>query len=334
MMQFLSIEGYGIELEIVARTVDCKDDEELEREEFVLEYLFVLDESKLGKQPKTPAVDVKKLYLPSCSTRLEIHSCLVLTRNKSKLFTCTEIGDNVVQCYKKRTDHTIKSKRNIWKFHRSLDDNLQQIMNLVLSDDESYMLCIVAWGYKVIYLLTGQSKPIRLPNGVKNIQIGAKKLTYPAVFSQNNKYVVAGVRDNIYIWETSYGTYLKQLDAHYGRITCCLGSFSEQKNLVLTSSMDKTIKIWNLNNIMEEDFHLDRLEKPIERMHVSISACIAIAQSRNQLEVFNLQDGRIKYQLCHSPHGAIYNYSLLSTTGSVKEIFIEVSTGYAILISF
>ena len=154
----------------------------------------------------------------------------------------------------------------MWKFHRSLDDNLQKILNLVLSKDETYMLAIVSWGYKVIYLLTGQSKPIRLPNGVKNIQIGiyevlilvvkvcanfqiqigAKKLTHPAVFSNNNKYVVAGVRDNIYIWETSYGTYLKHLDAHYGRITCCLGLFSEEKNLVLTSSMDKTIKIWNL----------------------------------------------------------------------------------------
>ena len=63
------------------------------------------------------------------------------------------------------------------------------------------------------------------------------------------------------------------------------------------------------------DFHLDHLEKPIERMNVSIAACIAIVQSRNQLEVYNLMDGQIKYQLCNSPHGTIYNYSTLSTTG-------------------
>ena len=227
----------------------------------------------------------------------------------------------MIQCYKKKKEYCLNTKtnekftRNVWKFHRSLDDNLTKILNLVLSNDETYMLAIVSWGFKVLYLLTGQSKPIRLPNGVKNIQIGAKKLTHPAVFSNNNKYVVAGVRDNIYIWETSYGTYLKELDAHYGRIACLLGLFSEGKNLVMTSSMDKTIKVWNLNNIMEEDFHLDHLEKPIERMNVSIAACIAIVQSRNQLEVYNLMDGQIKYQLCNSPHGTIYNYSTLSTTG-------------------
>ena len=227
----------------------------------------------------------------------------------------------MVQCYRKKKELCLNTKtnekftRNVWKFHRSLDDNLTKILNLVLSKDEAYMLAIVSWGYKVIYLLTGQSKPIRLPNGVKNIQIGAKKLTHPAVFSNNNRYVVAGVRDNIYIFETSYGTYLKELDAHYGRITCCLGLFGVEKNLVLTSSMDKTIKIWNLNNIMEEDFHLSHLEKPIERMNVSIAACIVIVQSRNQLEVFNLLDGQIIFQLCNSPHGTIYNYSTLSTTG-------------------
>jgi glucose dehydrogenase len=102
------------------------------------------------------------------------------------------------------------------------------------------MLATVVWGFKVFYLLTGQSKPLKLPKGIKNIQIGQKKLTFPALFSKSNKYVVAGVRDNIYIWETSYGTYIKQLDAHYGRITWCLGSFKEQKNLILSSSMDSS----------------------------------------------------------------------------------------------
>jgi NACHT domain- and WD repeat-containing protein len=214
-------------------------------------------------------------------------------------------GDNVVECFRNRVQYYyetntedpndpkngIKLSRNIWKFHRSLDDNLEKISSLTLSDDETYMLATVVWGFKVFFLLTGQSKPLKLPKGVKNIQIGQKKLSFPALFSKENKFVVAGVRDNIYIWETSYGTYIKQLDAHYGRITWCLGSFKDQKNLVLSSSMDKTIKIWNLNNVMEEDFPLDHLEKPIEKIHVSIANSIAMCQSRNQLAVYNLKDG-------------------------------------------
>ena len=59
-----------------------------------------------------------------------------------------------------------------------------------------------------------------------------------------------------------------------------------------STSMDKTIKIWNLNNIMEEDFPLDRLEKPIEALHVSTIASIVMVQSRNQLAVFSLKDGK------------------------------------------
>jgi WD40 repeat protein len=157
---------------------------------------------------------------------------------------------------------------------------------------------------------------LRFPPGIKNIQIGYKKLSFPALFSKDNKFVVAGVRDNIYIWDASYGTYLRTLDAHYGRITNLVGSFKDQKNLVLSCSMDKTIKIWNLNNIMEEDFPIDHLEKSIEALHVSIFAQIALAQSRNQLAVISLKDGKIKHQLCHNPHGAIFNCSCMSTTGA------------------
>ena len=135
----------------------------------------------------------------------------------------------------------------------------------------------------MLFLLTGQSKPLKFPPGVKNIQIGYKKLAFPALFSRDNKFVVAGVRDNIYIWDTSYGTFLKTLDAHYGRITNLIGSYKDGKNLVLTGSMDKTIKIWNLKNIMEADFPLDHLEKPIEALHVSVAASIVMVQSRNQL---------------------------------------------------
>jgi hypothetical protein len=87
------------------------------------------------------------------------------------------------------------------------------------------MLGVVVGGFKVFCFKTGYMKPLKLPKGVKNIILGYKKLTFPAVFSKNNKYVVAGVKDNIYIWETSYGTYIKALDAHYGRISCMLGSY-------------------------------------------------------------------------------------------------------------
>ena len=68
-----------------------------------------------------------------------------------------------------------------------------------------------------------------------------------------------------------------------------LRSYKDSKNLVLSSSMDKTIKIWNLNNIMEEDFPLHHLEKPIEALYVSVITSMVLAQSRNQLALISLK---------------------------------------------
>ena len=100
-----SIEMYGIELEIVSRAEDCRDDEEKERDNLILEYKFVLDHFKLPAHSKAAKrddkknsnthlteVDILKMYHSSCSTSIEIHSCMVLTKNKKKLFACTEIG--------------------------------------------------------------------------------------------------------------------------------------------------------------------------------------------------------------------------------------------------
>jgi len=179
------------------------------------------------------------------------------------------------------------------------------------------MLAIMNPQIKVYYLLTGQSKPLKFPTGVKNITVGYKRLTFPAVFSKDNKYVCAAIRHNVYIWETSYGVFIKTIDAHYGRINGMLSSTSsESKDLVLSSSMDKTIKIWDIQNILETEFPVDHLNKPIEMLHVSIEAEICVAQSRNQLVVISLKNGRIQGQLCHNQHGAIFTCSALTNSGA------------------
>lgn len=103
-----SIGNFGIELEMITRGEDCRDDEEKDRDELILEYRFILDHSKIHKKPKDgkehpTEADVLKAYVPSCN-RIEIHSCLILTRNKKKLFACTEIGDNVVECFRNRLE--------------------------------------------------------------------------------------------------------------------------------------------------------------------------------------------------------------------------------------
>lgn len=207
-----SIENYGVELEMLVRTEDCRDDEDKERDYFLLEYIPVLDQAKLPKKinpapvvaNKEPSntqknarggkkdnrkqsnqnnsnlgaehsnvqavsveAEVLKKYVPS-SNKIEIHSCALLTKDKKKLFACTEIGDNTVEVFRNRAERPlqVRDKRStetpktVWKYHGSLDSNLEPIMTLVLSEDESYMLAVVSWGFKVYYLLTGIVQPI------------------------------------------------------------------------------------------------------------------------------------------------------------------------------
>ena len=193
-----SVENYGIELEMVLRAEDCRDDEEKERDNLIFECMLVLDPFKLPKrsqviskesdkplqrskskdkkQSKQNAAateaeaaakdsnvtvdlvekEIMRAYIPSAN-RLEIHSCVTLTRDKKKMFTCTEIGDNVVECFRNRVDKRKDAKpnakpRNLWKYHGALDDNLDRLSALVLSDDENYMLAVVPWGFKVTLL--------------------------------------------------------------------------------------------------------------------------------------------------------------------------------------
>ena len=180
-----SVKEYGIELEMFMRAEDCRDDQEFDRENLILDYKFILDPLRLPKknskvpeptltaegmeeEAAAPKIiteeDVNEMYIPSCC-RIEIHSCAVLSRNKKTLFTFTEIGDNVVECFRNRVEKKRHSKivRNLWRYHGALDDNVDAITGLVLSSDEKYMLASCSWGFKVFYLLTGQSKPLRLP---------------------------------------------------------------------------------------------------------------------------------------------------------------------------
>ena len=45
---------------------------------------------------------------------------------------------------------------------------------------------------------------------------------------------------------------------HFQRILDVVPLVSGRDNLVLTSSLDRSIKVWDLNYIFEEDHHIDK----------------------------------------------------------------------------
>lgn len=63
---------------------------------------------------------------------------------------------------------------------------------------------------------------------------------------------------------------MKVLDAHFGRIIQLESLTIGNWNSVITSSIDRSVKIWNINNIFEQVHVIDRHELPIDTIRLDI----------------------------------------------------------------
>ena len=56
---------------------------------------------------------------------------------------------------------------------------------------------------------------------------------------------------------------------------------TETENAVLTSSIDRSIKVWNLDYIFEKEHHIDKHELTIDSLSISTSAQLAVVVTRS-----------------------------------------------------
>lgn len=71
-------------------------------------------------------------------------------------------------------------------------------------------------------------------------------------------------RKNLYVWNLQTRNLVKILDAHFGRIMQLEALTIGNWNSVVTSSIDRSVKVWNINNIFEQVHVIDRHELPID----------------------------------------------------------------------
>lgn len=86
----------------------------------------------------------------------------------------------------------------------------------------------------------------------------------------------------------------------------CLSAGSGGHNYIITAGIDKTTKVWNLQNAREKSIGTTQLDKLVEMMHISSDTQIIMAQSRTQLCLFDMRTGFMVGQLSNNPHGSIY----------------------------
>ena len=129
------------------------------------------------------------------------------------------------------------------------------------------------------------------------------------------------------MWVVKTATMVKKFDAHFSRINELTPLMVGDLNCIITSSMDRTIKVWNLNNIFEEVHHIDRMESQIDSVSLSVRAGIVVTATRGCIGVWEILTGKLKHRLSDSSYGAIVSHAVVRKDG---DIIVAAECGFVL----
>lgn len=113
----------GPELEIVTRTEDIKDDQEVPRDRLLIDYCFVPTKEQSFDTTNNDRIKPSRSLTGG---RKNIHSALVLTRDKRRMYTCCEINDNNVELYLNKPHPVNYATQRIWAFDHQIYENKER----------------------------------------------------------------------------------------------------------------------------------------------------------------------------------------------------------------
>ena len=114
---------------------------------------------------------------------------------------------------------------------------------------------------------------------------------------------------------------------------CDVFAVTGNENCVLTSSIDRSIKVWNLDYIFEKEQHIDKHELTIDSVSISTKAQIAVVVTRSCIGehftshlnshyklliegIWDFMTGKLKFKLANSALGAIITQALVNEEGT------------------
>lgn len=122
-------------------------------------------------------------------------------------------------------------------------------------------------------------------------------------------------RKNLYVWSMESTKLVKVLDAHFGRIIQLEPLTIGNWNSIVTASIDRTVKVWNINNIFEQVHVIDRHELQVDSISLSRDVDLAVTATRSCVGVWDLRVGKLIAKLADSPLGAIVTHALITADG-------------------
>ncbi|XP_012269999.1 NACHT and WD repeat domain-containing protein 2 [Orussus abietinus] len=244
---------------------------------------------------------------------LQIFSAMALSNDKKTLFACANDGDYRV------TKYTIDESSSYWEKNfempRSKNDDVEYVLQLKLDREEEVLLATTGNGFVVWFLESkSDAMTLMLPHGVRNIS--TKMMSSNSIMVSGTKnYAVAGVRKNLYVWSLETFELVKILDAHFARIIQLEPLTIGNWNSVITSSIDRSVKVWNIDNIFEQVHVIDRHELPIDSLSLAEHCNLAATVTRGCVGVWDLQSGKLISRLADSPLGAIVTHARITHNG-------------------
>ena len=273
---------------------------------------------------------------------LEFHNGIALNKTQTKAWVCSKPDSNDIQMYEFRHGQ--------WYVGKNYENKEHPLVEIKLSQDEQYiigthMTGFILWkaslgmswkrfgglgGVSGMASQVGQSvakpKKLALPPGIRNVS-KRMNLSNSCILSSGHKYAIAGIRKQMYIWNVSNEELVKCFDAHFGRIIDVQPLTMGDWNLAITSSIDRTVKVWNTDYMFEHVHEIDRHEMKIDSVQLSTSAGIAITVTRNCIGVWNILTGKLLSKLAHSTHGAICTHAVITTTG---KLMMSAESGFVL----
>lgn len=248
---------------------------------------------------------------------IKFHGAYVLTKDKQTLFACTSEDNFSVSEYKLVENSWVKER----DLPRSSRDEIEVVLQLKLDKHDKILFGTTSNGFALWDFNSEEDGSIGveaidllLPYGIRNISTKMLQ-SNSIVLSAHKNYAIAGVRKNLYVWAMKTRKLVKVLDAHFGRIIQLEPLTIGNWNSIVTSSIDRTVKVWNINNIFEQVHVIDRHELQIDSISLSKDLSLAVTATRNCVGVWDLRIGKLLAKLADSPLGAIVTHAQITKDG-------------------
>jgi pre-rRNA-processing protein IPI3 len=125
--------------------------------------------------------------------------------------------------------------------------------------------------------------------------------------SNDGLYLVAGIKENIYIWQISTGKMLTMLTKHYQNVNCI--KFTDDGSHFVSGGEDGQVIVWNLSAVIGDRFSTDNIEAlhvfsdhalPVTDLWIGIgglSGLLATSSKDRTCKIYDMASGTLLLSL-------------------------------------